>query len=331
MVPASMTIADWKWFALVAAAAACGNSSSSGTSDAPLHGDGNSGSDGSHAGSDGTSSGNDYNVDGPISYTMQTTQLTAAGHTFNTTVWMPSSPGKHPAVNISCGSTQTAAGYATYAQRLASYGIAVFLEDDPGALINTGDVLPNPTYVVETYIPAMFADSVDTTKIGLAGHSRGGAVSLLVAEHELSGKVVAWFGLDPVDNQFGQAPSEYARTDLHAIGIPTAFLGASVTSNCAPTADSYPTLYPLTPSPSTLIVGVGAGHTELEPASACTLCSICSPSGTADPDVVLAYATRYLTAFFARELLGDSSVGADFSGAGTAADVAAGLITVTSK
>jgi hypothetical protein len=326
MVGASMTIADWKWVALVASVAACGHSSGSGaTGDAST-----AGGDVAPNG-DGGISGNAYDVDGPISYTMQTTQLTAAGHTFNTTVWLPGSPGKHPAVNISCGSSQTAAGYAPYAQRLASYGIAVFLEDDPGVLTNTGDVLPNPIYVVDTYIPTMFADSIDTTKIGLAGHSRGGAVSLLVAEHELAGKVVAWFGLDPVDNEFGQAPREYARTDLHAIGIPTAFLGAQIASNCAPAADSYPTLYPLAPSPSTLIVGVGAGHTELEPASACSLCSICSPSGTADPDVVLAYATRYLTAFFAHELLGDSSVGVDFAGAGAGGDVAAGLVTITSR
>jgi hypothetical protein len=53
--------------------------------------------------------------------------------------------------------------------------------------------------------------------------------------------------------------------------------------------------------------------------------------GTANPQVVLDYAVRYLTAFFARELLGDSSVGTTFQGAGATADLAAGLIQVTSK
>lgn len=115
------------------------------------------------------------------------------------------------------------------------------------------------------------------------------------------------------------------------IGIPTAFLGASVTSNYAPAADSYPLLYPLAPAPSVLIVGVGAGHTQLEPPEACTACSICSPSGTADPAVVLAYATRYLTAFFARELLGDPAVGATFDGALGPGDVAAGRVTIMSR
>jgi hypothetical protein len=154
---------------------------------------------------------------------------------------------------------------------------------------------------------------------------------LLVAEHELAGKVVAWFGLDPVDNQFGMVPGAFARTDLPDIGIPTTFLGASVTSNCAPAADSYPTLYPLAPSPSVLIVGEGAGHTQLESPDACTACTICTPEGTADPKVVLAYAIRYMTAFFARELLDDASVGATFDGAGGPEDVAAGLVTISSK
>jgi hypothetical protein len=156
-------------------------------------------------------------------------------------------------------------------------------------------------------------------------------VSLLAAEHDLKGKVVAWFGLDPVDNEFLMTPRQFARTDLPRIGIPTAFLGAQVASNCAPAADSYPTLYPLAPAPSALVTGVGAGHTDFEDPGGCTLCGLCSPRGSADPALVLSYSIRYFTAFFARELLGDASVGAAFEGAGAPEDVAAGRVIVTSK
>jgi hypothetical protein len=90
-------------------------------------------------------------------------------------------------------------------------------------------------------------------------------------------------------------------------------------------------LFPKTPSPSVLIVGEGAGHTQFELASACTACGICSPAGTANPNQVLAYALKYFTAFFARELLGDASVGDAFQGAGGAADEASGLVTITKK
>jgi hypothetical protein len=276
-------------------------------------------------GSDAPStSGNSYDNDGTVPYTVAVEHVS----TFDVTVYMPSTPGAHPVVSLSCGLNQTAAGYAPYAKRLASYGVAVVLRDDPGVLTNTSDILPGSLYIVDTWIAgdARF----DGMKVGLAGHSRGGAVSLLSAEH-LGNKVVAWFGLDPVDNEFGQNPREFARTTLPSLAIPTAYLGAGVTSNCAPVADSYELLYPLSASPSVLIVGEGAGHTQLEPADGCTLCSVCSPSGTADPNTVLAYATRYATAFFARELLGDASVGPAFEGAGAAADVAASRVTIMSK
>ena len=50
-----------------------------------------------------------------------------------------------------------------------------------------------------------------------------------------------------------------------------------------------------------------------------------------NPSTVLGYSVRYLAAFFARELLGDKSVGAAFEGAGATADVKAGLIEIAPK
>ena len=268
-----------------------------------------------------------YGADGPIPYTTMSTTVTNGGDSFDVTVYLPTGPGPFPAVSFSCGSTQSAAGYLPYAERLASHGIAMFLTDDAGVFTNTADIVPNAVYLVETWIPESFP-TIDTARIGLGGHSRGGAVSLLAAEHGLRGRVVAWFGLDPVDNQFLMAPREYARTDLPMIGIPTGFLGAEIGGNCAPAADSYPTLAPLAPDPTVLIVGLGAAHTDFEVPAACTACDACSPDGTVDPAVVLAYAVRYFTAFFARELLGDAAVGPRFEGAGGPEDIAAGLITV---
>src|SRR5262249_21563450 len=120
-------------------------------------------------------------------------------------------------------------------------------------------------------------------------------------------------------------------TDMSDIGIPTAFLGASVFTNCAPQADGYSTLYPPTPSPSVLLVGQGASHTDFEVPSGCTACAICSPAGSVDPSSVLAYGVRYMTGSVGGELLGDTSAGAAFEGAGAPADTTAGRITVTSK
>jgi hypothetical protein len=62
----------------------------------------------------------------------------------------------------------------------------------------------------------------------------------------------------------------------------------------------------------------------------CSLCSLCT-AGTASQTLVESTAVRYLTAYFARQLLGDASVGATFAGAGASEDVAAGTVQIESK
>src|SRR5881394_2246347 len=69
----------------------------------------------------------DYDHDGTVPYTTSVEHVTGGTTEFDVTIYMPSTPGLHPAVSLSCGSTQTAAGYVPYAQRLASHGIAMFL------------------------------------------------------------------------------------------------------------------------------------------------------------------------------------------------------------
>jgi hypothetical protein len=125
--------------------------------------------------------------------------------------------------------------------------------------------------------------------------------------------------------------TELAATNLGTVGIPTTFLGGQVATFCTPANINYQVLYAAAPSPSVLITAVNTSHTEFEVQSACVDCGVCVPMGTANQQVVLRYAVRYLTAFFARELLGDASVGTTFQGAGATADQAAGLVQITSK
>ncbi len=270
-----------------------------------------------------------YDVDGPVPYTMMAQQVSNGGQTYTVTTYLPTTTGGHPLVSFWCGTQQTAAGYAPYAQRLASYGIAMMITDDPGVLATTDSLLPTAVYLVETWAPMTFGGSVDLSHVGLSGHSRGGALTLFAAEQGLSGKVTAWLGLDAVDNPLQN--STLARTNLPQIGIPTGFLGAAVATDCAPTSENYVTLYPLAPSPSVAVAFNGANHTQFEAPTGCTLCGLCMPAGTADETVVLSHAVRYFTAYFARELLGDTTVGPAFEGAGAAADVAAGVVTISSK
>jgi hypothetical protein len=276
-------------------------------------------------------SANDYDHDGPFAFTTSAENVTNGGHSFTVNVYMPSSPGPHPVVSLSPGLLQPAVSYAPYGKRLASWGIAVLVRDDPGALTTTIDVEADIGYVVATWMTTALAGKVDPAKVGLAGHSRGGKASLLATERELAGKVRAWFGLDPVDAALFSGGDAQARDTVGSLGIPTAYLGAGVVTTCAPAPDNYEVLYAATSPPSVKLVAVGAGHTQLEDQTNCPGCGICTPAGTADSATVLAYAVRYLTAFFARELLSDAHVGKVFEGAGAPADVAAGRVQITSK
>jgi dienelactone hydrolase len=281
-----------------------------------------------------------YGADGSDTVTAFTATVTTpppSNHTFTEHIYLPGSSGSHPVVILSPGLQQTAAAYRPYGNRLASWGIATLIRDDPGAFTNTTDVTADLSYVVVTWLAAQNADGssmlfgkLDLSRIGLAGHSRGGQASLIAAENGCKGKVVAWFGLDPVDSTTLSAGTQ-ARTNLGTIGVPTTFLGASVASSCSPVADDYAVLYAAAPSPSVQLVGVGAGHTQFEDPAACTACNLCSPAGSADGPVVLAYSVRYLTAFFARELKADATVGATFAGAAVSDDIAAGRIQLSSK
>lgn len=295
---------------------------------------------GSSAEAGGDAGGPNFDENGPIAFTTTTATVTNGADTFTENIYLPYSPGAHPLVSLTPGLQQPTAAYAPYAERLASYGIVVLVRDDPGLAVQSQVIAADLTYVVGTWLPAQNSDAssplhgtVDLTKVGLTGHSRGGQASLLSAE-ALVGHIVAWFGIDPDDpgtiDGFTES-TELAATNLGSVGIPTTFLGGQVATFCTPANINYQVLYAAAPSPSVLITAVNASHTEFEVQSACVDCGVCVPMGTANQQVVLAYAVRYFTAFFARELLGIASVGTTFQGAGGPADQAAGLVQITSK
>jgi hypothetical protein len=278
-----------------------------------------------------------YGADGPDSYATAALSVTNGSDSFTVNVWVPSSPGTHPVVSFSPGLEQLSAGYTPYATRLASWGFVVLMRDDPGLLVSADTVASDLSYTFGTWLPAQNAMSgsaldgkANLSLVGLAGHSRGGQATLLAAEEGLLGKVEAWVGLDPVNTAYsaGTAPS----TDLPSIAIPTLYIGAGIATNCAPVGDNYQTLYAVSPSPSIALTVVGAAHPQFEDVGNCPACVlVCSPAGTANSQTVLDDAIRYLTAFFARLLLGDTSVGTLFQGAGAPADIASGAITIVSK
>lgn len=275
-----------------------------------------------------------YDRAGPATVTQVTRTIDLGG--FGDTeldVYVPSTPGPRPVVSLSPGLLQPREAYGPYGERLASHGVIVVVRDDPGVLTDTQSVADDIVTIATTWLAAENADDqsplfgrVDVTHLGLAGHSRGGKASLVAAEQGLHDVARAWFGLDPVDAS-ELAGGAMARDQLPALDMPTGFFGAEVSSSCSPADDNYHVLFQLAPTPSVELVGLGAGHTQLQDQAHCVGCAACSPAGSADSDEVLALSVRYLTAFFARELLDDSEVGAGLDGAGASVDVTAGRIT----
>jgi hypothetical protein len=205
-------------------------------------------------GTGGAGDGIPYDQDGPVTYTMTSVLVTNGLSSFTEYLYVPSTPGPHPVVNFAPGLQQPAAAYKSYATRLASYGIVVLTRDDPGILAASSGVASDIEYVVGTWLPAQGTTAssalfgkVDTTHVGLAGHSRGGEATLLAAEGTLLGKVNAWFGIDPVDSSVDDTVQ--ASTNLGSIGIPTTYLGAGVSTSCCPAGDNYQGPLPREPVP----------------------------------------------------------------------------------
>jgi hypothetical protein len=264
-----------------------------------------------------------YDTDGPEPYTQMALTAAGNGKSVPITVYVPSTSGPRPLVMLSSGLQQPAAAYAPYARRLASWGVIAVLRDDPGVLAQSQSVADDIAFVVG-WLPTALPGRVDAARVGLAGHSRGGMASLLAAEGALHGQLRGFFGLDPVDNAGAAAAA------LGTIAIATAFLGETTDGGgsmaCAPSDQNYHVLYAAAPSPSLELTALGADHTQFEDPASCAFCTLCT-KGTADSAGVLRYSTRLLTAFFARELLGDARLDATLAAARSPSDA----LTVQAK
>lgn len=111
----------------------------------------------------------------------------------NIRIWYPSemknSQDDYPMVVVVNGSNTAALNYEAYFERLASWGFIVVGNDDrqSGIGISTSQTLD---YMLEQNQnpDSLFYEKVDTTNIGIAGYSQGGAGAVrAVTEYENSG------------------------------------------------------------------------------------------------------------------------------------------------
>ena len=171
-------------------------------------------------------------------------------------IYMPEGVGPFPVVAFTHGFQLAPADYVSYGEHLASWGYLALLPQFPGGLFG------GPTHVdLGNYLSALLdwveGDEVvlggkaDATRIGLAGHSMGGKISLLLASED--DRPMAVFGVDPVDAAGGPIPmpeADYPSVTPERMGsitIPLGLLGETTNGAsegvfgqaCAPAEDNF--------------------------------------------------------------------------------------------
>jgi pimeloyl-ACP methyl ester carboxylesterase len=287
----------------------------------------------------------DPGVPGPEKTLSFDTQVRLARGTVSITVIGPTDDGKEltlraaprPLVLISPGFTVDRKQYTNYATRLASYGLVAVLQKS-GSEFNHA-AYRDGTIELITWLgsptggdAARIKGRVDLTRLGLAGHSLGGKISILVAAQDT--RVKALFGIDPVDANTPSAQPEIGKIKLPT-GVPMGFVGETTSKTggmpCAPASGNYEVLYGKAAAPAFAITLVDAAHNDVvDNFASCPTCGFC-PGGTAPKDRTNRLAVKYTAAYFLWALQGDVRARDYFAGAAFQKDITDGYITRVTK
>ncbi len=295
---------------------------------------------------DGGSPSFDPGQPGPYQTARFDIPVTVTGGMTRATVIGPSDDGKtltarnapfplvifSPSVMIDTGS------YASYGERLASYGIITVLQqvpqqnvfNTPQYVTNTGELLNWLLSPTGMYAPQV-QGRIDAQKVGLTGHSRGAKIGIL--EAAMDTRIKAYIGIDPVDDPMDPAQAVIAKIQLPP-GMPMGFLGETVSEGgrmpCAPAMENFQVLYNKANPPAFATTFINAAHNDF--IDGCTIqCVNVCPGGTAPLARTNSLAVKYVTAYFLFTLDAMPAAQSYFSGAAFELDVASGYVLGVSK
>jgi len=252
---------------------------------------------------------------GPATFTTGTPAIpgTSGSRTVTSTVFTPSSAGPRPLVVVSPGFQLDRAQYTSYAEHLASWGFVVILTTyaESGFSINHEAIAADVPKVIDWAL-ADTTLAIDAQKIGLAGHSLGGKISVRAAS--LDARVKAVVGWDPVDSTNGGSVAPERVTGLTArlavVGEtthptpPSAFRQA-----CPPAAENFQTFYSAAPGPALQVTVTGADHMDWVDDPGCFVCGFCD-AGAADAALTRTITRRLNVAWLRRHLFADTAMDA---------------------
>jgi len=255
----------------------------------------------------------DPGVAGP--FTVTKSSRTLAG--FAVDVYTPSGASPLPLVLLSPGFLLEAKSFATTGQHLASHGYAVVIPtwgDNAFAPISHSTLADHVSALLDALLAAGATPSIDPARVGVAGHSRGGKITILAATRD--DRIGAVFGLDPVDavGPLGApTPDNPSVTPelMAGLVVPFAVIGSAkggelhLGTTCAPTADNYRAYHDAaTAAPARhLWVPTGSGHNDF--GTDLGLLALACKTGD-DAAATRAFAHAKLVAFFRVYLDGDA-------------------------
>ena len=291
---------------------------------------------------------------GPFATSSTTSSLAIPGglngRTMGLTIVTPVGAPAAPVVVIHPGFLLDAALYTSYAENLASHGFVAILVAPPYALVggpNHAELAVGLSRVLdwvttESSAGHSLAGIADATRIGLAGHSLGGKISLLLATTDA--RPLAVFGIDPVDaaGGFGGPSTNFPSVTPELMGeihVPIVVVGETTNStcsgafcqSCAPAADNFAQYFDHATSPALELTVANANHMSFLDNPQCGLtCSACT-AGSDDTAVTRRITRRAMTAFFQKVLLHNDAADVFLTGSALQVDIDAGLVTRASK
>ena len=260
----------------------------------------------------------------PGTLSVVTSDVTAGnGSPVDFIVLAPDQAGTYPLVVFQHGFVLQNSYYTTMLEHVASHGFVVVVPQmyDSG-VFGAPSTEEEAATAREFYdwLPGSIGDLVDagvvvdTSLMGLAGHSRGAKVLYTVIENGFNGAVAA-AGVDPVDGGGGFGTATRVTDGGLDTTTPNLIIGAELGSElvfgmaCAPEGDNHQAFYDAAPSPTWWTLGEGYGHLDMlnDSLPDCGLtCSACVEGP--DDGLFRQFTAGQLAAFFRQELQGDTTM-----------------------
>lgn len=255
-------------------------------------------------------------------------------------------PSASPLVVFNHGFLLSSLGYLSYGRHLASHGFVVAMPSFPTSFLRVHHVrlAEDVRFVIDSLLEATADEAhplfgrIDPERIGGAGHSLGGKLSLFEAVTDDRVRAIAV--LDPVDegNPIWNNPKLYpsvAPELMPELEIPLMFIGAELGkvlvtfSPCAPEDENYERFFEAANAPAIEITLLDVGHGQFVDEEAADADDPCA-RGDVPSEWVRSTSVAYLTAFFLGHLA-ESPEALVWLDERLAQDVADGRILVREK